>query len=159
MDIAEAAEQQYGYFGRLWTWASSICATWPGPSLSRFAGPFTSATSNPVLVVGNYFDPATRYEGAQKVADLLPNSVLLSVHGWGHASLGLSGCADATVSQYLLSAVPPPKGMICNQEVIPLSYPIPTQAAAQTDTAQGRARKHVVDVTLPAAVRASFPIR
>ena len=50
-------------------------------------------TLRPVLVVGNQFDPATRYEGAVTVHDLLPNSSLLTLHAWGHTSLFLSGCA------------------------------------------------------------------
>ena len=52
------ADAQYGYFGRIWTWASSICAEWPGRDDDRYIGPFNRVTANPVLVVGNRFDPA-----------------------------------------------------------------------------------------------------
>ena len=97
------ADARFGYFGRIWTWTSSICAEWPGFDHDRYMGPFTRSTANPVLVVGNHFDPATRYEGAVIVDQLLPRSALLSVHGWGHVSLFLSQCADATVSRYLLT--------------------------------------------------------
>ena len=58
------ADAQFGYFGRLWTWASSICAEWPGRDQDRYNGPFNRVTAYLVLVVGNRFDPATRYEGA-----------------------------------------------------------------------------------------------
>ena len=97
------ADARFGYFGRIWTWVSSICAAWPGFDRDRYMGPFTARTANPVLVVGNHFDPATRYEGAVIVDRLLPHSALLSVHGWGHVSLFLSQCADATVARYLLT--------------------------------------------------------
>ena len=33
------ADAALGYFGRLWTWASSICAEWPGADADRYTGP------------------------------------------------------------------------------------------------------------------------
>ena len=116
---AATAEAQFGYFGPLWTWASSICAGWPGRDDDRHVGPFTANTLTPVLVVGNHFDPATRYEGALAVNALLPNSSLLTVHGWGHVSLFLSACADATVAQYLIDGTTPAPGTVCQQDVVP----------------------------------------
>jgi hypothetical protein len=116
-----AADAQFGYFGRIWTWASSICADWPTADADRYLGPFTKATANPVLVVGNLFDPATRYEGAQTVAGLLPNSRLLTVHGWGHTSLFLSQCADQIVSAYLLTSAVPAAGTTCDQGFTPFA--------------------------------------
>jgi len=116
---AQQAEATYGYFGPLWTYASSICAAWPGQQFDRYIGPFTANTANPVLVVGNFFDPATRYQGAQTVAGLLPNSRLISLNGWGHVSLFLSQCMDQAVSDYLLAGSLPPDGTVCNQDLIP----------------------------------------
>jgi hypothetical protein len=74
-----------------------------------------------VLVVGNVFDPATRYEGALTVHQLLPNSSLLRVMGWGHTSLFLSACADEAVARYLIDVVPPPAGTTCSQDVAPFT--------------------------------------
>ena len=102
-----AADAAFGYFGRLWTWASSICAAWPNSDADRYMGPFTNATANPVLVIGNLFDPATRYQGAVIASNLLPNSRLLTVHGWGHTSLFLSSCADAVQTRYLVDLTLP----------------------------------------------------
>ena len=59
-----ASDAAFGYFGRIWTWVSSICADWPLADADRYLGPFDKLTANPVLVVGNRYDPATRYEGA-----------------------------------------------------------------------------------------------
>lgn len=118
-DAAQQAETDYGYFGPLWTYASSICAAWPGGQNGRYTGPFTASTANPVLVVGNYFDPATRYEGAQAVANLLPNSRLISLNGWGHASIFLSQCMDQAVADYLINGSLPPEGTVCNQDLTP----------------------------------------
>lgn len=97
-----ASDAEYGYFGRLWTWAASPCIDWPFVDRDRFEGPFDAETANPVLIVGNFYDPATRYEGAQTLRGLLPNSGLLSVDVPGHTSLGLSLCADFLVGQYFL---------------------------------------------------------
>ena len=115
------ADATFGYFGRIWTWISSICAKWPGSDRARYVGPFTGTTANPVLVIGNNFDPATRYEGAVTVHGLLPNSALLTVHGWGHTSLFLSACADAAASAYLLHVAVPAPGTVCEQDVVPFA--------------------------------------
>lgn len=118
-----AAEATYGTFGRLWTWASSICAAWPFGDADRYTGPWNTATANAVLVIGNLFDPATRYEGAVKASQLLPNSRLLTVHGWGHTSLFLSGCVDAAETRYLVDLTLPAPGTVCEQDHVPFSGP------------------------------------
>ena len=48
--------------------------------------PFDHPTANPVLLVGTRFDPASPYENAVVVDDLMPDSALLTVEGWGHTS-------------------------------------------------------------------------
>lgn len=131
-DAAQQAEADDGYFGPLWTYASSICAAWPGGQAGRYTGPFTAETANPVLVVGNYFDPATRYAGAQIVAGLLPNSQLVSLNGWGHVSLFLSQCMDQTVADYLLNGNLPPDGTVCNQDLTPFVDFGPSSAQSAT---------------------------
>ena len=116
------ADAMNGYFGRMWTWASAICAEWRGADADRWLGPFTAFTTNPVLVVGTRYDPATRYEGATTVANLLPNRRLLTVEGWGHTSLFVSACADAVISNYLLGA-PPAGDVVCRADVTPFASP------------------------------------
>ena len=61
---AAAATAGQGYFGPIWTWVASICAEWPFADADRYTGPFTATTANPLLVIGNDFDPATPYAGA-----------------------------------------------------------------------------------------------
>jgi pimeloyl-ACP methyl ester carboxylesterase len=120
---AGAAADRLSLFGRAWTWASSLCADWPWTDQDRYLGPFDRATPHPVLVVGNRFDPATRYEGAVTLADLLPRSALLTVDGWGHTSLLRSTCADQVVARYLLDGATPAPGTACAQDVLPFSEP------------------------------------
>jgi hypothetical protein len=51
----------------------------------------------------------------------MPNSVLLTVHGWGHTSLFLSACADEAITRYLIARQTPPAGTVCEQDVVPFS--------------------------------------
>ncbi|NNF64443.1 MAG: alpha/beta fold hydrolase [Acidimicrobiia bacterium] len=113
------ADANYGYFGSLWTWASGPCAVWNGVADDRYVGPFDAATANPVLVVGTRYDPATRYEGAVIADDLLANSALLTVEGWGHTSLFLSQCADEAIAAYLVDVTVPDDGATCFQDFGP----------------------------------------
>lgn len=147
---AGQAEAEAVYFGRIWTWVSSICANWPGVDADRYVGPFDHHTNNPVLVVGTRFDPATRYEGAVTVNGLLPNSSLLTVNGWGHTSLFLSQCADQAVAIYLLTGITPPPGAVCSQDLVPFTVP---QASAAPAGAELAARRFVRSSLVPPAVR------
>ena len=72
-----------------------------------------------MLVIGNLYDPATRYEGAETVRGLLPSSALLTVEVPGHTSLGLNLCAGAKTAEYLLdpAAAAEIDGDSCPEEV------------------------------------------
>ena len=112
----------------------------------RYLGPFDGDTANPVLVVGTRFDPATRYEGAEIVDELLPDSSLLTVEGWGHTSLFLSLCADDAVSHYLLTREAPAPGTTCAQDFGPFAGPVARSTAdevAQRQDARAEALEHV----------------
>jgi pimeloyl-ACP methyl ester carboxylesterase len=145
------ADKRFGYFGRIWTWISSICAEWPGTDTGRYIGPFTRSTANPVLVIGNNFDPATRYEGAVTVSGLLPKSRLLTVHGWGHTSIFVSACADAATTAYLVNLTLPAKGTVCEQDAVPFAAaPLSVQRAAN---ANAGARAALIPEALARAMR------
>lgn len=100
-DAGKQATEDFGIFGEIWTWASQPCTVWSSFDADAYRGPFTADTANPVLVIGNLYDPATAYSGAQQARNLLPNSALLSVDEPGHTSLGLSLCAGALTGLYL----------------------------------------------------------
>lgn len=143
---ARAADRRFPYFGRPWTWISSICQPWPGRDTDRYVGPWTRRTANPVLVVGNRFDPATRYQGAVAVANLLPRSRLLTLAGWGHTSLlAGSSCVNAYTSRYLLTTQVPPVGTVCRPDVVPFAQP-----ASQVQAASGPSEPAVV---IPPVIR------
>ena len=134
-----AADAQFGYFGRLWTWASSPCASWRLEDGDRYLGPFNRHTANPVLVIGNRYDPATRYQGAETVAGLLPGSALLTVDVPGHTSLGASPCAGALTGAYLLDPGQAAgiDGVVCPPE-------IDFFASAARSTSDARALRHLL---------------
>ena len=134
-----AQDRQFPYFGRPWTWASSTCEPWPGWDDDHFDGPWNHSTANPVLVVGNRFDPATPYHGAVTVDRLLPRSRLLTLAGWGHTSLFASACIDAYVSTYLLTSRVPPKGTVCQPDVVPFAQPAAATQAARAAGAPSKA--------------------
>jgi pimeloyl-ACP methyl ester carboxylesterase len=124
---AAAAEAADGYFGRIWTWASSACQPWPGSRADRYAGPWNARTQNPVLVVGNRYDPATRHQGAVVVSRLLPNSRLVTYAGWGHTAFMNAGsrCVDTMVVDYLLTRRVPGVGTVCGIEFDPFATGAP----------------------------------
>ena len=128
--------RRYGYFGRGWTWSSSICAEWPFADPDRYIGPFDRYTANPVLVVGTQYDTNTRYQAAVTVANLLPNSALLTLHGWGHTSLSLSRCIDEAVTRYLVDAAPFPRPARCASKTTCRSPRLETPPHSRRTTAE-----------------------
>lgn len=149
---AADADRRFGYFGRIWTWASSVCAPWPeSAGQDRYLGPWNRHTATPMLIVGNFFDPATRYQGAVTASRLLPNSRLLSYAGWGHSAF-LSGnyCVDSNVTTYLVTGAVPPRGTVCQPQGSPFE-PLSVTALARAKASAGIGLS-----MLPPAVRAAI---
>jgi pimeloyl-ACP methyl ester carboxylesterase len=105
-------------FGPLWWWGNNGCADWP-VNEDRYAGPWATRTSAPVLVVGNYFDGVTDYAGARAVHQLLRNSRLLSYAGWGHTAYDRTDCTLAHINAYLVAGTLPREGTVCPAEPNP----------------------------------------
>jgi hypothetical protein len=110
-----------------------------------------------VLVVGNFFDPATRYRGAQIASRLLPRSRLLSYAGWGHVAYLARGnfCIDDHVTRYLVTGRTPPVGTVCRPDGTPFGPAEPT-ARARTSA---RAAAVVTRAVLPPSVRTALRSR
>ncbi len=99
-------------FGSYWWWQNAACAAWP-VAADRYAGPWETTTSSPMLVVGNYYDGITDYAGAYASSRNLRNSRLLVYAGWGHTAYGRSACVTRHVDQYLLRRTLPARGTVC----------------------------------------------
>jgi pimeloyl-ACP methyl ester carboxylesterase len=122
---ARVMDASHKYFGSAWTWGSSACYSWPGSKKSRYSGGYEVVTENPILIVSNLYDPATPYQNAVVANKLLKNSRLLTVNGWGHAGILLSGCANNYAADYLLSGHLPEEGATCESDAIPFPPPTP----------------------------------
>ena len=112
-----AADSSVGYFGPLWAWVDGPCASWDVDTRGVYRGPFNKQTANPVLIMNTTFDPATDIAGARALRAEMPNSRLVTVEGWGHATLGLSLCAEAIRTQYFLTREVPAQDTTCQQDL------------------------------------------
>jgi pimeloyl-ACP methyl ester carboxylesterase len=139
--LTAKADKRSPYFGRAWGWGSAQCArnTWTVKDEDAYKGPFTKRTSAPVLVVGNYWDPATNYDEAVSSAKLLPNSRLLSSTNWGHTAYGSSDCTTKAMDAYLLRVALPAKGKVCIGDLQPFTEPLKTDPETSIDPMAGRA--------------------
>ncbi|RHW27394.1 alpha/beta hydrolase [Nocardioides immobilis] len=114
------ADRTQPWFGRLWTWYSSVCARWEGRSgQDAFRGPWATVTSYPLLVVGNAYDPATPISGARAANRLFAGSVLLMLNGWGHGALGNGDCIRNRMAAYLIDRTLPAPSTVCQAAVRP----------------------------------------
>jgi pimeloyl-ACP methyl ester carboxylesterase len=144
--LANAADQRAPYFGRLWLWNLAGCSStkWTVKDEDAYRGPFTKRTATPVLIVGNYWDPATNYAGAVSTSKRLPNSRLVSSNSWGHTAYGTSPCATQAVDTYLLTKKVPAKGKVCTGDYTPFQELLDTDS-----TAKSKALKQNSPVAIP----------
>jgi pimeloyl-ACP methyl ester carboxylesterase len=111
------SRRRSGEVGPFWAWDYEPCSTWPVRSAHPYRGRWDSPTADPVLVIGNTFDPATPLRGAKAMAGALDKARLLTVDGYGHTVLlNPSSCADRYESRYFISGSLPPKGARCRQD-------------------------------------------
>ncbi|MGW0521100.1 alpha/beta hydrolase [Crossiella sp. NPDC003009] len=118
--IAKIWERQFPTFGRFQAFDAVPCATWPGGS-DRYAGPWHKKTEHPIVVIGNYYDPATPYAFSQRMAKQLGSARLVSVDSFGHAILGRSKCVDDLTTAYLADLKAPANGIVCQPNAQPFA--------------------------------------
>ena len=95
-----------------WAWLAEPCATWPATAADRYTGPWDRRTANPIMVIGITHDPATPYQGAVAMSELLARARLLTVDGYGHGTFGQS-CTFPYLTSYLIDETLPPRGTRC----------------------------------------------
>ncbi len=101
-----------------WLWAP--CSSWQARSSERYTGPWNATTENPILVIGNRYDPRTKFANSVLVSRLLGNAVLLKLQGYGHTSdSDPSSCVDEAVTKYLDTGTTPPVGTVCQPDHAP----------------------------------------
>jgi pimeloyl-ACP methyl ester carboxylesterase len=123
-DIAAKWERESRTFGRYQAFAdTAACPVWPAKKPDAYRGPWRAKTDVPVVVVGNYYDPATQYRFAQRMAAELGNTRLLSVDAFGHCILGDSLGVDQAVADYLTDLKVPAGGQVFQPNVQPFETP------------------------------------
>jgi pimeloyl-ACP methyl ester carboxylesterase len=101
-----------------WLWAP--CASWRVPSAERYTGPWNATTANTILVIGNRYDPRTRYANSVLASQRLGNAALLTLDGYGHTSdVDPSDCIDQAVTKYLITTIAPSSGTVCQPNHAP----------------------------------------
>jgi pimeloyl-ACP methyl ester carboxylesterase len=89
------------------------CEPWPiEPTVA--VPDYSAPGAAPILVVGTTGDPATPFESAVRLADLLESGVLLVREGEGHTGyLQGNPCIDEAVTAYLVDGTVPEDGTEC----------------------------------------------
>ena len=121
-DYLKLGADDFELFGHFWFnsgYSDLDQELWPVRAQGAFYGPFRGPDSAPTtLVVGNTYDPATPYRGAQQLVAQLGNARLLTMVGDGHTAYPRnSRCIDAAVEAYLEARELPPAGTVCQQDV------------------------------------------
>ncbi|WP_425524813.1 alpha/beta hydrolase [Saccharopolyspora ipomoeae] len=118
--IAAQWESESPTFGRNQAFSDLAgCSQWPPTSPDVHRGPWVHRGANPVLLFGNFYDPATRYEFSRRMEGELGNARLVSVDAFGHAILGDSSCADSRAADYLINLRVPRPGEVCRPDEQP----------------------------------------
>ncbi|MFE6621727.1 alpha/beta hydrolase [Streptomyces sp. NPDC057740] len=103
-------------FGDAFAWSLLSCTDWAVPGAAEH--PDVSAPgAAPILVVGNTGDPATPYEGAQRMVEALGAGVgvELTYKGQGHGAYNSKNkCVQDAVNGYLLDGKVPATGTVCS---------------------------------------------
>ncbi|MCZ7433137.1 alpha/beta hydrolase [Streptomyces sp. WMMC1477] len=102
-------------FGPFLAWdTAGWCADWPVPG-EREDPEASAEGAAPIVVVGTTGDPATPFEGAERMAKELGEDVgvLVTFDGEGHGAYFASDCVQDTVNAYLARGEVPRNGLTC----------------------------------------------
>ena len=92
-------------FGRYFAAEDNSCDSWPlGIGMEKLD--FTVPLAGNPLIVGTTGDPATPYEQAVALSNLLDGAYLISFEGEGHTAYGSDDCVDGLVDGYLAGKLP-----------------------------------------------------
>jgi hypothetical protein len=104
------------------TTQSLLCPQWPFSAKEQYSGTFTNLTAptkNPILFIGNVFDPITSLDAARNATATFAGadrkgSALLVQQGYGHASSAQkSNCTIGHMVNYFANGTVPEEGTIC----------------------------------------------
>ena len=89
------------------------CAGWPVEA-TREPHAITAPGADPIIVIGGMNDPATPYQQAVDLAEMLESGVLISVDAEGHGQYYTGNeCVDGPVNEYFLTGRAPTGQIDC----------------------------------------------
>ncbi len=85
VDIIPFVDRLYekSTFSDIQTQMFTTCATWKMEAKERYAGDFQVKTRNPIMLIGNTYDPVTPLVSAKNVSAGFEGSVVLQHNGYG----------------------------------------------------------------------------
>ncbi|KAJ9610427.1 hypothetical protein H2200_005204 [Cladophialophora chaetospira] len=93
------------------------CVRWKQKAKEIYSGDWTIQTKNPIMFIGNTYDPVTPMVSAKNVSASFQSSVFLQHNGYGHTSLAQPGlCSARAVSAYFNEGVLPASDTICQHD-------------------------------------------
>jgi pimeloyl-ACP methyl ester carboxylesterase len=119
-NLANSEDAKVPGFGRLITYDTMPCASWPAMHTDAYDGPWNRSATT-ILVINARHDPFTPIWGARAAVRQLGNARLLTVNGEGHTSMYVepSACRDTAELAYLVSGKLPPKDAVCPVDALP----------------------------------------
>ncbi|KAK5274220.1 hypothetical protein LTR96_000820 [Exophiala xenobiotica] len=129
------------------------CSRWKVKAKEVYSGNFQVKTKNPVLLVGNTYDPVTPLASAWNTSAGFDGSVVLQHHGYGHTSAAQpSLCTVDAIRAYFDSGILPAPGTICEPDVPLYGYENLTEASGSNGTARSIFRRREEDLAILAAL-------
>ena len=102
-------------FGSYMTEGEDLCSAWAYQP-TELPKQLTAKGSDPIVVVGTVYDPATPYQWAEALNDGLDNSVLVTCEGDGHTAYSRAdSCINDPLDAYLLRGTVPKDGLTCEK--------------------------------------------
>ncbi|KIW72681.1 hypothetical protein PV04_00859 [Phialophora macrospora] len=91
---------------------------WKQTAKEIYSGDWQVQTKNPILIIGNTYDPVTPLINAWNTSASFEGSVVLQHNGYGHTSLAQPGlCSARAVQSYFIDGVLPARGTICQPDI------------------------------------------
>lgn len=101
-------------FGRYFQNPQVSCSGWVEPRAVPTLD-YSLELGNPILVLGTTGDPATPYQQAVALAELMSGATLITYQGDGHTVYaGISDCVDELVDAYLIDGEIPAGDSVCS---------------------------------------------
>jgi pimeloyl-ACP methyl ester carboxylesterase len=103
-------------FGRYFANSYLSCSGWAHPPKDGTSLDYGVKLANTVLVIGTTGDPATPYQSAVELSELLNSARLITFEGEGHTVYAnQSLCVDEIVDDYFVDGKIPDSNMVCSE--------------------------------------------